>query len=217
MGRATFSSNPTVGILEETKLTAETRAELLSTPSLSAFPTGPLNERLSRSGRPTHSAPAAINGRSSSSAALKSNLRNRKHVPTGWYDPESNPNPCFSLKCGEGYTHHCTTRHVSSQRKIFPSLRPRLPCISHPSEQSSRECVQREVRWLQSFRRRIVFDPPSVWREYSDVFEKVGLEADVRVIVLASGLEKCFTAGLDWKCALRLVPRLTSLTVSILQ
>ena len=41
----------------------------------------------------------------------------------------------------------------------------------------------------------------SVWREYSEVFEKVGLEDDVRVVVLASGLDKLFTAGLDCKCA----------------
>ena len=39
----------------------------------------------------------------------------------------------------------------------------------------------------------------SVWREYSEVFEKIGLEDDVRVVVLASGLDKLFTAGLDRK------------------
>ncbi|KAF9644685.1 ClpP/crotonase [Thelephora ganbajun] len=41
----------------------------------------------------------------------------------------------------------------------------------------------------------------SVWREYSKVFEKISLEDDVRVIVLASGLDKLFTAGLDCKSA----------------
>jgi len=37
----------------------------------------------------------------------------------------------------------------------------------------------------------------SIWREYSQVFERVDLEEDVRVVVLASGLDKLFTAGLD--------------------
>jgi len=32
------------------------------------------------------------------------------------------------------------------------------------------------------------------------VFEKVSLEDDVRVVVLASGLDKLFTAGIDCKC-----------------
>ena len=41
----------------------------------------------------------------------------------------------------------------------------------------------------------------SVWREYATVFEKVSLEDDVRVVVLASGLDKLFTAGVDCKSA----------------
>lgn len=50
-------------------------------------------------------------------------------------------------------------------------------------------------------------NPFSVWREYSAVFEKVGLEDDVRVVVLASGLDKLFTAGLDCKSASYLILR----------
>jgi len=50
-------------------------------------------------------------------------------------------------------------------------------------------------------------DVLSVWREYSEVFEKAGLENDVRVVVLASGLDKLFTAGLDCKYSPYIVPR----------
>ena len=53
------------------------------------------------------------------------------------------------------------------------------------------------------FHQHTVSNSPSVWREYSEVFEKVGLEDNVRV-VLASGLDKLFTAGLDCKSAAHL-------------
>jgi len=55
----------------------------------------------------------------------------------------------------------------------------------------------------------------SVWCEYSEVFEKVGLEDEVRVIVFASGLDKLFTAGLDCKGAAYLVLRRRSDRIGI--
>lgn len=55
-------------------------------------------------------------------------------------------------------------------------------------------------RTLDSVSYQLVSNPFSVWREYSEVFGKIGLEDDVRVVVLASGLDKLFTAGLDCKC-----------------
>jgi len=42
----------------------------------------------------------------------------------------------------------------------------------------------------------------SVWREYSQIFERISSEGYVRVVVLASGLDKLFTAGLDLKSGL---------------
>ena len=57
------------------------------------------------------------------------------------------------------------------------------------------------VAWCSAFYRHFVPDVLSVWREYSEVFRKVSLEDDVRVVVLASGLDKLFTAGLDRKFA----------------
>ena len=50
-----------------------------------------------------------------------------------------------------------------------------------------------------AFHQHFMSNALSVWREYSEVFERVGLENDVRVVVLASGLDKLFIAGLDCK------------------
>ncbi|KAK7688335.1 hypothetical protein QCA50_008707 [Cerrena zonata] len=35
------------------------------------------------------------------------------------------------------------------------------------------------------------------WLEFSDVFDKIAQEPDIRVAVLASALPKMFTAGID--------------------
>jgi hypothetical protein len=75
---------------------------------------------------------------------------------------------------------------------------------------------KRATVW-ERFHQRLISNPLSVWREYSDVFEKVGLEGDVRVVVLASGLEKFFTAGIDCKSAPHPVRRPTGLTIFKLQ
>ena len=65
--------------------------------------------------------------------------------------------------------------------------------------------VAARTAWCLAFNKCFEPNALSVWREYSEVFEKVGLQGDVRAVVLASGLDKLFTAGIDCK----FVPRLT--------
>jgi len=62
------------------------------------------------------------------------------------------------------------------------------------------------VYLIQAVRAPVNAFNESVWREYSKVFKKVGSEHDARVIVLASGLEKLFTAGLDLNSGLSAIP-----------
>lgn len=62
----------------------------------------------------------------------------------------------------------------------------------------SRSCQHFTIAGSQSHSRKPVNAfSDEFWEEFGSVFDKIGLEPDVRVVILASALPKLFSGGID--------------------
>jgi delta(3,5)-delta(2,4)-dienoyl-CoA isomerase len=90
-----------------------------------------------------------------------------------------------------------------------------MQTCAHSNPENACECIHREVRLYLGFATSSPVDRRySFWREYGEIFDKISREPDVRAVVLASGLKKLFTAGID--CSLPTAPN-NSLTFILFQ
>ena len=65
-------------------------------------------------------------------------------------------------------------------------------------EQESGECIAPSVSSVRATCINLSLrSPPRFWTELGNVFDKLGEEPAVRVVVLASALDKLFSAGID--------------------